>query len=124
LSPNVFQTRPIVDFDNPDCAAIAERDQCVASAGVASNVLTITSSTCSSVILRGAPGRGSSARPSNRRSRNRLRHLVTVCGQTPNCAATSWLARKPPSCAQPSTIRHRNARACDDFARRDHRTSV
>jgi hypothetical protein len=62
--------------------------------------------------------------PSNRRCRKRLRHLVTVCGQIPNCAATSWLARSPPSSAQPSTIRHRNARACDDFARRDQRTSV
>ena len=124
LSPNAFHTRPIVDFDSPECAAIEARDQCVASAGVASSVLTITSSTCSSVIFRGAPGRVSSARPSNRRSRKRLRHLVTVCGQIPNCAAMSWLARRPPSSAQPSTIRQRNANACDDLARRDQRTSV
>ena len=124
LSPKVFHIRPMVDFDSPDCAAIDVRDQCVALAGVASNVLTITSSTCSSVIFLGAPGRGSSAKPANRRSRKRLRRLVTVCGQIPNSAATSWLARNPLSSAQPNTIRHRNANACDDFARRDQRTSV
>jgi hypothetical protein len=124
LSPNAFHARPMVDFDSPDRAAIDERDQCVALAGVASNVVTITSSICSSVMVRGAPGRGSSARPSNRRSRKRLRHLVTVCGQIPNCAATSWLQRSPPPSAQPNTIRQRNANACADFARRDQRTSV
>jgi hypothetical protein len=57
-------------------------------------------------------------------SKNRVRHVVTVCGHTPNSAATSRFDRNPPSAAQPNTIRHRNANACDDFARRDQRTSV
>jgi hypothetical protein len=35
-----------------------------------------------SPIRRGAPGRGSSSRPSRRRSTKRLRHLPTVCGVT------------------------------------------
>lgn len=73
------------------------------------------------MTFRGAPGRGSSTRPSSRGSRNRRRHLPTVCGQIPSSAATSWLVL--PS-AQPSTIRHRCANACDDFARRAHRCSV
>ena len=49
----------------------------------------ITGSTCSSVIVRGAPGRGSSDRPSSRAARNRARHLPTVCRDTPSCAATA-----------------------------------
>jgi hypothetical protein len=42
-----------VDLDSPDSVDIDVRDQCVASAGVASNVLTITSSTCSLEIFFG-----------------------------------------------------------------------
>src|SRR6266581_3795888 len=41
--------------------------QCVSPpAGASSSVLTTTRSTCSSVMVRAAPGRGSSDRPSNR----------------------------------------------------------
>jgi hypothetical protein len=47
--------------------------------------------------------------------------LVTVAGSTRNRSAIS-LRDKPSPHA--STIRHRNANACDDFARRDHRTNV
>ena len=97
------------------------RDQCVASVGVRSKVDTTTCSICASVIFRGAPGRGSSESPSNRDSTNRRRHVPTVCGHTPNSAATCLFAF--PS-AQPSTIRLRKARACDDFARRDQRSNV
>ena len=121
LSPNAFQIRPTVDFDNPVSAAIEARDQCVASLGWRSNVATITSSTCSSVIVRGAPGRGSSANPSSRFSTNRRRHIPTVCGQTPKSAATCLLVLPA---AQPNTIRHRCANACEDFARRAHRCNV
>jgi len=39
-----FQIRPIVDFDSPVRSAILARDQCVAFAGVDSNVATTTSS--------------------------------------------------------------------------------
>ena len=42
LSPNAFQIRPTVDFDNPDSLAIDARDQCVASAGWRSRVATTT----------------------------------------------------------------------------------
>jgi hypothetical protein len=47
--------------------------------------------------------------------------LVTVCGQTPNAAATSLLF--VPS-AHAKTILARNANACAVFARRDHDSSV
>src|SRR5215217_8829097 len=121
LSLNAFQIRPTVERLRPLWAAIDARDQCVASVGVRSKVDTTTCSICASVIFRGAPGRGSSESPSNRDSTNRRRHVPTVCGHTPNSAATCLFAF--PS-AQPSTIRLRNARACDDFARRDQRSNV
>src|SRR6266496_357247 len=121
LSRNAFQIRPTVDFDSPERLAIDARDQCVASLGVSSKVATTTASTCSSVIVRGAPGRGSSTSPANRPVMNLARHLVTVWGQTPSSAATALFVVP---WAQASTIRHRNANACDDFARRDQRTSV
>ena len=77
-NPNARQMRPIASRDKPASAAIDRVDQCVASLGVVSNVLTITSSTCSSVIVLGRPGRGSSTSPSSRCWANRLRHLVTI----------------------------------------------
>ena len=52
---------------------------------------------------------------------NRCRHLHTVCGHTPTSAATSLLDLPA---AQPNTIRHRCASACEDFARRAHRCNV
>ncbi len=115
------QTRPTVDFDSPVSAAIDARDRWVASLGVRSRVATASSSILSSLIFLGAPGRCSSWSPSSRRSRKRRRHLPTVCGQMPSSAATSWFVF--PS-ARSSTIRHRWASACDDFARLDQRTSV
>ena len=75
LSPHAFQIRPTVDFDSPDSLAIDARDQCVASSGWRSSVATTTASICSSPIMRGAPGRGSSASPSKRSATNRPRHL-------------------------------------------------
>jgi hypothetical protein len=45
-----------------------------------------------------------------------------VFGATRNSAATSLFTA--PGSAHANTIRDRNANACDDFARRDHRTSV
>jgi hypothetical protein len=70
--------------------------------------LVITVSTCSSVIVRGAPGRGSSLNPSNRCATNRERHLATVSRATPNSAAISVFDRP---CAHASTIRDRCANA-------------
>jgi len=121
LSPKAFQIRPTVDLDNPDSLAIDARDQWVASAGWRSSVATITSSICPSPICRGAPGRGSSASPSNRSTTNRCRHLHTICCDTPSSAATSLLGFPA---AQPNTIRHRCASACEDFARRAQRCNV
>src|SRR5674476_476268 len=120
LSSKVRQIRPIVDFDKPVRSAIFARDQCVAFAGVDSKVATTTSSTWSTPITGGRPGRGSSRSPSRRSSTNRARHLPTVPAAHPTRAATVLLST--PS-AHASTIRERNANACDDFARRDHRVS-
>jgi hypothetical protein len=111
----------MVDFDNPDRSAIDARDQWVALRGVCSRVATTTSSTWSKAIDGGRPGRCSSSRPSSRWPRNRERHLPTVVRSTPSCLATSTLDK--PS-AQAKTIRHRNANACDDFARCAQRCSV
>src|SRR5271165_4435046 len=111
----------MLDLDNPVSAAIEARDQCVASLGARSNVATTSASTCSSVIVRGPPGRGSSTSPSSRRSTNRRRHTPTVCGHTPTSAATCLLGFPA---AQPNTIRHRCANACDDVGRRAHRSNV
>jgi hypothetical protein len=49
------------------------------------------------LILAGRPGRGSSSSPFSRCSRNRRRHLATVCGSTPHRAATATFAG-PPHC--------------------------
>jgi len=78
LRPNARQIRLIADCDMPASFAIDRVDQCVASVGVSSSVLTITRSTSASVMLRGAPGRGASARPSSRWSTKRRRHFDTV----------------------------------------------
>ena len=118
LEPERRQIREIADCDIPVAAAIDRVDQCVSSPGPrSSRVLVITSSTCSSVIFRGAPGRGSSPRPSSREARNRPRHLRTVSRDTFSSAATA--VTDLPS-AQASTILDRNASACDVLRRRAH----
>jgi hypothetical protein len=71
--------------------------------------LVTTASTCSSVIVRGLPGRGSSASPSSRRSANRLRHFVTVGRETSNASAISPLDHNPSDAI--NTIRARSANA-------------
>ena len=95
--------------------------QCVASLGVDSSVSVITRSTSSSVTARGRPLRGSSDRPSNRRSKNRERHFPTVSSDTSKSAATAMLLR--PS-AQARIILARSARPCVVLGRRTHRSSV
>jgi hypothetical protein len=91
---------------SPTSLAIDRVDQCVASFGALSKVLMITSSTCSSVIVRGRPGRGSSTSPSRRCAANRLRHVITIGRVTPSRAAISVFFN--PSAAA-STIRERSA---------------
>ena len=107
-SPNACQIRSTAFRVTPASRAIDRVDQCVASLGVLSSVLAMIASTCSSVIVRGRPGRGSSTSPSSRRSANRLRHFVTVGAETPSSSAISRLVNWP---AAPSTIRARNASA-------------
>jgi hypothetical protein len=93
-------------------------DQCVSFfGGFCSRVAVITRSTCSSVIVRGAPGRGSSVNPSTRSRTNRDRHLRTVSRDTAKLAATSVFDRP---CAHSNTIRDRNANACAVVRRRVH----
>ena len=121
LRSNRRQIRPTVEGDRPARLAIEVLDQCVALAGLSSRVATTTSSTLSSRIDGGRPGRGSSSRPSRRLAMNRRRHLATVCSITRKSAATCLLVA--PDAAQPKTIRARNATACEDFARRDQRCS-
>jgi hypothetical protein len=118
LRSKLFQIRPMVDLDSSVRSAIFARDQWVACFGVDYKAATMTSSTCSAVIVGGFPGRGSSTRPSSRDSTNRQRHLPTVGSDTLRCAATSVLLRPP---AQANTIHERNAKACENFRRRAHR---
>jgi len=104
-----------VEIDKPEALAIERVLQWVAAAGIVSNVVVTTSAIFSSPILRGAPGRGSSARPSSRLAANRLRQVATVTRVTPSCSAIARLV--VPSAAR-STISARIASARDIFRRR------
>ena len=88
------------------------RLQCVASRGVVSSVRQIVSATSSSPIRRGAPGRGSSRRPSRRCSANRRRHWPTVLGTASTRKLMSSLSA--PSAAtggrESNRLRHRGNR--------------
>ena len=77
-SPNAFQIRCTAVWLRPTSVAIERVDQCVASFGAVSSVLTITSSTLASLIFLGCPGRGSSVKPSKRCSAKRVRHVAAV----------------------------------------------
>ena len=101
--------------------AIDRVDQWVASLGFSSRVLTITASTLSSVMVRTAPGRGSSNRPSRRRSTKRRRHLPTVAWLTRRSWATCWLVAPV---APRRTMRARRAMACALLRRLANRSSV
>lgn len=109
LRPNARQIRETADCDMPSASAIERVDQCVSPVGgVWPRVLATSASTCSSVILRGAPERGRSTRPSSRSATNRDRHLRTVSRETPRSSATRAFDR--PS-AHASTIRDRSTSA-------------
>jgi len=95
--------------------------QSVSAAGVVSSVFTITASTSSSDIVRGAPTRGSSYRPSSRPSMNRRRHMPTVAFVVRTRLATALPA--VPS-AHASTRRARNARERFTRARLVNRVSA
>ena len=118
LSPKARQIPTMAVWLIPLAWAMERVDQWVASVGVSSSVLVITASTWASVIVRGTPGRGSSTSPSNRRVRNRARHLPTVFSCTPSRLPASTF--DSPS-AQASTIRQRNPRAWLLVGRLAHR---
>ena len=122
LRPNARQIRETADWDMPCDLAIDRVDQCVSPpAGACSSVAVMTCSTCSSLMSRGRPGRGSSVSPSSRLSRNRPRHFDTVSRETPSSAATPPIV--PPS-AQARMIRDLPASAWAVFLLRDHAVSV
>ena len=70
--------RCTLDTDSPLALAMPRELQWVAFGGKLSRVRTITASIRSSSMVRGAPERGSSCRPSRRCSQKRRRHLPTV----------------------------------------------
>src|SRR2546426_526654 len=105
---NARQIRLTAVWLSPHRRASVRVLQCVASRGVVSSVTRITRSTSSSVIRRGAPGRGSSSSPSRRWPRNRVRHLPMVCLVSRSSRATPVFVLPA---AHSSTNRARSARA-------------
>jgi hypothetical protein len=120
-NPNVCQMRAIVALEKPATSAMLRVVHWVACAGGPSSVRVMTSTIRSSVALRGAPGRGSSVKPGNRRTRNRSRHLHTLLLDTCSRSATARLVS--PS-AQARTIRDRDASRCAVVGRRVHCSNV
>ena len=116
-SPKVRQMRAIVAFERPRASPRLRVLHSVRVGGGASSVRVMTSTTRSSVTVRGTPGRGSSFNPASRRTRKRSRHVHTQLLDTPNCAATARFVR--PS-AQASTICERRATRCAVVGRRAH----
>lgn len=118
FSPKARQIRDTAVWFRPAELAIDLVDQWVSPfGGCCSSVAAITFSTCSSVMVRGRPGRGSSVSPASRDARNRDRHFPAVVLDIPSSAATS--VTETPS-AQPRMTRDRSARACAVFRRRAH----
>jgi hypothetical protein len=120
-SPKARQIRLIEVWLMPIERAIERVDQWVASVGFVSRVFTITASTISSVIVRGAPGRGSSKSPPRRAATKRRRHLPTVAGVTPRSRATATFGVPV---ADARMIRARSAIAWALLRRRVSRSSV
>src|SRR5271166_4870504 len=106
---------------SPQRLAIERVAQCVASGGRFSNVRVSTCSTSASLILRGAPGRGSSSSPSKRRATKRPRHLPTA-GLLSRISALTCVFVLP--AAQARMTRARKARAWAELGRRAHRSRV
>ena len=103
----------------PVCFAIARTLQCVASRGVLSNLWATTRSTSSSLILHGAPGRGSPQNPLRPRSMDRWRISPPTVWIRPDSRLRRFSARptrraercerespgRAPSYAEASTLR-------------------
>src|ERR1041385_321139 len=120
-SAKARQIRDMAVWLNPLRLAIPRVLQWVASLGLLSKVRVITRSTSLSPIVRGAPGRGSSSRPSPRLATKRLRHFPTIPLETFNSDATSLLLLP---LAHSKTIRARCANAWALVRRRVHDSSV
>ncbi len=119
-SENAFQIRCTVDGASPAARAMPRELQCVRPAGRVSSVAVTTSATFPSLTVRGAPGRGSSASPSIRRSAKRRRHRATVIRATPS---RSTIARLLSPSAASSTICARSASPRATFRRRSRASS-
>src|SRR5205823_9600917 len=113
--------RCTVEIDTPEVLAIERVLQCVASAGSVSSVLVTTSAILSSPILRGAPQRGSSSRPSKRLLANRFRQSPAVSREMPSSSAIAQLFM--PSAAS-STISARTASARAIFRSEEHTSEL
>jgi hypothetical protein len=86
-----------------------------------SNVSTITDSTCSPVIFRDSPGRGSSVTSSSRSATNRDRHFNTVSRASPNSATISVFDHPR---SRPNDPRTLHQRLWADSPRRAHCVNV
>ena len=116
LRPNARQTRPTVNALNPQAVAIDSRLHYAARQRLqsADDALHIVET------VRGAPGRGSSRRPSKPSSRNRRLHFPTVVRVVRSMLATCWPLS---SSALLRMMRARNASACAVFLRHTQRSS-
>ena len=85
--PKALQMRTTAVWDSPEAAAMLRVLQCVASGGLASSIICTTRSTSSSEIVRGAPQRCSSRKPSTPRSANLFRQRPTVSRLVPSLVA-------------------------------------
>src|SRR5579875_2337289 len=115
--PKACQIRTMADCDRPVRWAMLRVLQWVALSGLLSRVRRMTSSILASLSERGAPGRGSSAKPSKRSSTKRVRHLPTVCGVIRRVLATVLLSVP---WAQAKMMRARRARRWADIGRLAH----
>ena len=106
-SPNARQMRLTDIALTPSRLAMSRVLQWVAPSGLLSSARVTTCSTLASEIWRGAPGRGSSSKPSSRLSTKRDRHFPTVAFDSRSLLATLLLSR--PS-AQASTMAARVAK--------------
>ena len=85
--------RPTVVALTPAFSAILRVLQCVRPLGFVSSVCTTIASTASSEMVIGAPGLGSSNRPSTPDSMKRLRHFPTVTWDVRSFAAIARFVR-------------------------------
>ncbi len=122
LRPKARQIRDTWVWFNPWSLAMDRVDQRVSPfGGTPLRVRLISVSICSSVSLRGCPGRGASSNPFSLSVRNRSRHLVTVGALTPTRRATP---ATDDSSAYANTIEARCTNRADDVGRRTHPDST